>query len=248
MPRVTPAHRSVGVTSEPFRYCADIVEGGLLVIGKGGDVDPGNPIEDLTTRNVGGEDLFLASSLRGALGTTAYFDHLPADAGPALERLVDTYFVCNRAGSGGTGRVSLNGSQLPINNSGGTKPCHPGHGCYPFRVPAVNSGPSTVTRTVHVRETVAHVGVYSAAKRTLTGTYTLVVRVRRNGVVRNLLEAATFDLESLTNGVLSSPTLTPISADLILEPTLGDSLEVVATSDNTLSAGDLLVAIETTPL
>lgn len=248
MQRVTAGHRSVGVTSEPYRRYQVLAEGELLTIGPGGDEDPECLIEDLVPRNPGAVALFVSSTLRGALGTTSDAETIPAASmSPGIDTQVDTLFVCNRNGTGGAGAVSLTGARTLLNNSGKTPPCHAGHGCIALLVPAVNSGPSTVTRTVYTRRTVVHVGVYSKTPRTLTGTYLLKVQVRSAaGVVRNLLAAATFDLETLVAKTLSSPTLTTNLTDLVLE--VGDTVEAIATSDNTLAAGDLMVAVETTPL
>ena len=248
MGRVTAGHRSVGVTSEPYRRYQVLAEGELFTLGPGGDEDPECLIEDLVSRNPGAVALFASSTLRGALGTTSDAETIPAESlSPGIDTQVDTLFICNRDGTAGSGAVSLTGSRTLLNNSGKTPPCHSGHGCNAFLIPAVDSDASTVTRTVYTRRTVVHVGVYSKSVRTLTGTYLLTVQVRNaKGVVRNLLAAATFNLETLVAKTLSAPTLTTNLTDLVLE--VGDTVEVIATSDNTLSAGDLMVAVETTPL
>lgn len=248
MTRVTSGHRSVGVTSEPYRRYQTLAEGELLVIGPGGTEDPGYLIEDFVPRNPGAVALFASSTLRGALGTTSDAETIPAESlSPGIDTQIDTVFICNRDGTGAAGAVSLTGAYTPLNNSGKTPPCHSGHGCIALTIAAVNSGASTVTRTVYTRRTIVHVGVYSKSVRTLTGTYLLTVQVRSAaGVVRNVLAAATFDLESLVAKTLSAPTLTANLSALVLE--VGDTVEAIATSDNTLAAGDLVVAVETTPL
>lgn len=245
MSRVTQAHKAVGVCSVDYRLLRTLAEGEVLAIGKGGHVDPGYLLEDVIPRNFGTLAYYASSTLRGALGSTDDAEPIPAGSFSAgIDTQVDTLFVCNRDGSGGSVSAGIIGRQTPLNNSGKGPPSHPGSGCFPFVVPKLDSDTALETRTIRDRQLVTHIGVYSKTKRTLTGTYTLDVRVRRRGVVHSLL-ATTFDLESLTDATLASPTLTS-AAYLVLE--VGDELEVAAAASATLSAGDLLVGVETTLL
>ncbi len=246
MPRVTRAHREVGVCSESFRLTRTLAEGEVLALGPGGHVDQGVLLEDLITRSHSVRGLYVSSTLRGALGTTDDAEPIPANSfSVGIDTQVDTLFVCNRNGSGGTVVTGVTARETALNNSGQGPPAHPNSGCMAFVIPAVNSGPSQLTRTVKTRRTTVHVGVYAKTPRTLTGTYILTVRVRRGQSVW-LLTAATFDLETLVAATLSAPALVAETARRVLEP--GDIVEVIATSDATLAAGDLIVAVETEPL
>lgn len=245
MPRVTQQHVLVGVTHEPLRKTLTLAEGEVYVVGPGGHYDPGTIFEDLAIR-AQTEDVFVSSSLRGAVGDTDEAEQVPPLVAPAPERTpVDTLFLCNRQGSGGSAKVSVRAGLVPINNSGQGKPCHPGHGSWAFVVPEVPEGVATIERTVQFARTVAGVQLYAKTPRTsAAGYYRVYVERVRGTEVRSLLAAAYVDAEALSGTTISKPAL---AVAQLLELRPGDLVRVRAESDNAdLTSGDLLVVVDVT--
>lgn len=245
MPAVTQQHVLVGVTHEPLRRTITIAEGEVYVIGPGGHYDPGVVFEDVAIRTQT-EDVFVSSSLRGVVGDTDEAEQVPPLVAPTPERWpVDTLFLCNRQGSGGSAKVSIRAGLVPINNSGQGKPCHPGNGTWAFVVPEVPDGVATVERTVQFARTVAGVSLYAKTPRTsAAGDYRVYVERVRGSEVRSLLSAAYVDAESLSGTTINKPALA-VASILDLRP--GDKVRVRADSDNAdLTSGDLLVAVDVT--
>lgn len=245
MPKVTPGHMALGVTSDPFRYLATIADGELFVLGPNGDVDPGYLLQDVQIRNVGAKDIYVAVTLRGAVGSTSFRSLIPTGASTPVELCrgpIESIAVYNLSGSGASTKVSITGDLLPLNNAGKALPSHPGHGCYFFRPAQSPAASAAVTLTARHKITATGLYVWSKLPRTSAlGFY----RLTATAGGRNLLAAPFFDLETLVAATLAAPALVGAAAALNIEP--NEPIVVTAQSDNAdLSVGDLLIGLEYT--
>lgn len=231
----SPAMAAVGALSEPWLHRpSTLAEGHVYVYGAGGDFDPGFVLEDVLITNDGGEDLFVATTLTGAVGT-ARGKVLATTGTRRIEGPVDSIVLHNAQGSGGVAQWDIQARRTAIRNVGKAAG-HPGHGELHRRATPVANATTPYTLTVRQRLTITSCKTWTKVPAS-GATCTLAVSARGN----NLLSAATVNVTTLTTVTLQSHALTATAAHLDLE--VGDTITLTVVGGAGLTPGDLLAAL-----
>lgn len=229
-----------GLSHEPTTALA---VGAVYIVGKNGDHDPGVVMFAPEVYNSDtADDIWVGRTMSEAMTAGSGRIRIPAGKSKFLPGAWATLVAFNPSTSAGTvvwGVVYENRGALGPDLEGG----HPGHGGAAARIVAVQNATSTVhTFTVRRKVSLTGVRAFSVSKNTSAGGSVLLHL--KNAAGTSLLVAATFDLETLTNGVLETLSLTATSALLDLEP--GDTVRAWVVSDNAdMAEGDLAVSLIT---
>lgn len=220
-----------------------IGDGHVFAYGVDGDLNLGRAMADVEIANTGTRDLYAAFGLKSAVAGDDYRRLIPAGKSRFLAGVVEQLVLYNTSGSGGAALAEVAYTELPVLNSAHPNG-HPGHGSSIFRIANSPNAAVVKTREIQIPITVTGVVVWAKSKRTSAGgAYTLAIA----GAGNNILSAATYDLEGITNAVLASVGLSATPAHLNLDP--GDDLVVTVTSDNAdlTAGGDLMIEVLWTP-
>jgi hypothetical protein len=200
--------------SESFEtYVASLASGAVHVIGPNGDDDPGHALEQLVISNTGTTAIRVASSLTGVQGTRYLI--VPAGSVVPVEGPRDALIIKTNTAAAST--FSVTGEAFYRNSArdGGVRGAKGNPGVltrYRSGRLAFTANTANVTTTARFKSaaTLSAIKLYAGTAPS-GATITLTVTDLQG---RNLLTAASFDLETLVGGTLTSLTLTT-STDLL---------------------------------
>lgn len=211
-----------------FLSVSSLASGAIYVVGPNGDDDPGRALEQVVVSNTGSTAIRVATSLTGIQGTR----HIVINNATSPTKLEGPYdaliFKTNTAAASTFSATGI-GFYRNSARDGGVKGAQDSPGDETrYRTGRLSfTAGSTVATTATFRSpaTISAIKLYAGTAPS-GGTITLAVA---DGQGRNLLSAATFDLETLVGGTLTSLTLTG-STDLLTIARGGTVVFTVASS------------------
>lgn len=233
---VAEGYPGEGLSIEPTTALA---VGGVYIVGPNGHTDPGRVMYAVEVYNSDTtDDMWVARTLADAVTAGSGRIRVPAGKSrflPGAWATLVAHLPSTAAGTVVWGLVYEDrGFKGPFVVGG-----HPGHGEIDATITAVQNATVTLNLTVQRNMTISGIRAFSDAKNTSAGgSVLLAVKV----ATVTLLSAATFDLETLTNGALETLALTATTALLDLE--IGDVIVITVVSNNAdMAEGDLALGL-----
>jgi len=233
---VAEGYPGEGLSIEPT---AALAIGGVYIVGPNGHTDPGRVMYAVEVYNSDDtDDMWVARTLADAVTAGSGRIRVPAGKSRFLPGAWGTLVAHLPSTAAGTVVWGLvyedRGVKGPFVVGG-----HPGHGEMDATITAVQNATVTLNLTVQRNMTISGIRAFSDAKNTSAGgTILLAVKV----ATVTLLTGATFDLETLTDGVLETVGLTATTALLDLD--IGDVIVITVVSNNAdMVEGDLALGL-----
>lgn len=205
----------MSLRSESFEtYVASLGSGEVYVVGPNGDTDPGHALEDIVISNTGATAIRVASSLTGVQG--ARFLLINTGTPPVtIKGPRDALIIKTNTAAASTFSVTAEAYYRNSARDGGAKGAKGDPGVltrYRSGRLGFTANTADVTTTARFKgsPTISAIKLYAGTAPT-GATITVTVSDLQG---RNLLSAASFDLETLVGGTLTSLTLTS-STDLL---------------------------------